>query len=97
MMTDGCQRSINTLELNGKGDRTQEVYTRAVRMLLVHGRLPKAATTSPRDSRKATHATVIFWTPMKSSGSALSPWTSRQSSTASRTLAINSSSDVACV
>ena len=50
-----------------------------------------------RDSRKVTHATVIFWIPMKSSGSTLSPWTSRQSSTASCTLAINSSSEVACV
>jgi hypothetical protein len=34
---------------------------------------------------------------MKSRGSTLSPWTSRQSSTASRTLTINSSRDVACV
>src|SRR3989304_3361417 len=52
---------------------------------------------SPRDPWKASHATVIFWTPMKSSGSTLSPWTSRQSSTASRTLTLNSSRDVACV
>src|SRR3989442_10579387 len=49
------------------------------------------------DPRKPSHATVIFWTPMKSRGSTLSPWTSRQSSTASRTLVINSSRDLACV
>jgi hypothetical protein len=52
---------------------------------------------SAGDPRKASHATVIFWTPTKSSGSTFSPWTSRQSSNASRTLTINSSSDVACV
>ena len=33
MMTDWYQRSINALQLNGKGERTQEAYTRAVRML----------------------------------------------------------------
>ena len=32
-MTDWYQRSINALPLNGKGERTQEAYTRAVRML----------------------------------------------------------------
>ena len=33
MMTDWYQRSINAMQLNGKGERTQEAYTRAVRML----------------------------------------------------------------
>src|SRR5881409_260846 len=33
MMTDWYQRSINALQLSGKGERTQEAYTRAVRML----------------------------------------------------------------
>ena len=33
MMTDWYQKSINTLQLNGKAERTQEAYTRAVRML----------------------------------------------------------------
>ena len=32
-MTDWYQRSINALQLNGKGERTQEACTRAVRML----------------------------------------------------------------
>ena len=34
MMTDWYERSINALQLNGKGEGTQEAYTRAVRMLL---------------------------------------------------------------
>jgi integrase/recombinase XerD len=33
MMTDWYQKSINALALNGKGERTQEAYTRALRML----------------------------------------------------------------
>lgn len=33
MMTDWYQKSMNTLQLNGKGERTQQAYTRAVRML----------------------------------------------------------------
>jgi integrase/recombinase XerD len=33
MMTDWYQKSINALCLNGKAERTQEAYTRAVRML----------------------------------------------------------------
>jgi hypothetical protein len=32
-MTDWYERTIKALELNGKGDRTQESYARAVRML----------------------------------------------------------------
>jgi len=33
MMTDWYQKSINALTLNGKAERSQEAYTRAVRML----------------------------------------------------------------
>jgi integrase/recombinase XerD len=33
MMTDWYQKSMNSLALNGKGERTQEAYTRALRML----------------------------------------------------------------
>ena len=32
-MTDWYQKSINALQLNGKGECTKEAYTRAVRML----------------------------------------------------------------
>ena len=34
MMTDWYDRSIKALQLNGKGERTQQAYTRAVRMLV---------------------------------------------------------------
>lgn len=33
MMTDWYEQSLKALQLNGKGERTQEAYTRAVRML----------------------------------------------------------------
>lgn len=33
MMTDWDEQSLKALHLNGKGERTQEAYTRAVRML----------------------------------------------------------------
>jgi integrase/recombinase XerD len=33
MMNDWCQRMVATLQLNGKGERTQQAYTRSVRML----------------------------------------------------------------
>ena len=46
---------------------------------------------------EATHdATLIVCTPTKSSGSKLSPWASRHTSTASRIRIINSSKDRAC-
>jgi site-specific recombinase XerD len=32
-MNDWYQRMVNTLQLNGKGERTQQAYTRSVRML----------------------------------------------------------------
>ena len=34
MMKAWYEKSINALQLNGKGERTQEAYTRAVRMLV---------------------------------------------------------------
>ena len=33
MMNDWYQRMIDALQLNGKGERTQQAYARAVRML----------------------------------------------------------------
>ena len=33
MMNDWYQRMVDTLQLNGKGGRTQQAYTRSVRML----------------------------------------------------------------
>jgi hypothetical protein len=34
MMTDWYQKAIDALQLNGLGERTQEAYVRALRMLL---------------------------------------------------------------
>jgi len=34
VMTNWYEDSIKTLQINGKGQRTQECYTRAVRMLI---------------------------------------------------------------
>jgi site-specific recombinase XerD len=46
MMTDWYQKSMSSLALNGKGDRTQEAYTRALRMLCeFHGNKPPEAIT----------------------------------------------------
>lgn len=45
MTTEWYQQSINTLQLNGKGERTQEAYTRAVRMLVdFYGKSPEEIT-----------------------------------------------------
>ena len=33
MMNDWYQRMVDNLQLNGKGERTQQAYTRSVRML----------------------------------------------------------------
>lgn len=46
-MTDWYQRSINALQLNGKGERTQEAYTRAVRMLSASFSKPPDEITEP--------------------------------------------------
>jgi hypothetical protein len=34
MMNDWYQRMVDNLQLNGKGERTQQAYTRSVRMLI---------------------------------------------------------------
>ena len=45
MMTNWYEKSINMLQLNGKGERTQEAYTRAVRMLTeFYGKTPDRIT-----------------------------------------------------
>lgn len=42
MMTDWYQKSIDALALNGKADRTQEAYSRALRMLCdFYGKVPE--------------------------------------------------------
>ena len=45
---DWFQKSINSLSLNGKAERTQEAYTRALRMLCeFHGNKPPETITEP--------------------------------------------------
>lgn len=45
MMNDWYQRMIHTLQLNGKGERTQQAYTRSVRMLTqFYGKTPDLLT-----------------------------------------------------
>lgn len=45
MMNDWYQRMIDTLQLNGKGERTQQAYTRSVRMLSqFYGKRPDLVT-----------------------------------------------------
>ena len=45
MSTDWFQKSMNTLSLNGKGERTQQAYTRALRMLVdFYGKRPEEIT-----------------------------------------------------
>jgi hypothetical protein len=45
MMTNWYEKSINMLQLNSKGERTQEAYTRAVRMLTeFYGKTPDRIT-----------------------------------------------------
>ena len=45
MSTDWYQKSMNTLSLNGKGERTQQAYTRALRMLVdFYGKRPEEIT-----------------------------------------------------
>jgi len=42
MSTDWFQKSMNTLSLNGKGERTQQAYTRGLRMLVdFYGKRPE--------------------------------------------------------
>lgn len=41
-MTDWYRKSINALALNGKAERTQQAYTRALRMLVdFYGKRPE--------------------------------------------------------
>jgi hypothetical protein len=42
MSKDWYQQSINALQLNGKGERTQQAYTRALRQLVeLHRQAPR--------------------------------------------------------
>jgi len=63
-MTDWYQRSINALQLNGKGERTQEAYTRAVRMLSTFYSKPPDEITEPElEAYVLRRRNVDHWSP----------------------------------
>jgi site-specific recombinase XerD len=62
MMTDWYQKSINTLQLNGKAERTQEAYTRAVRMLSTfYGKSPDEITEPELEAYFLRRRNVDHW------------------------------------
>ena len=62
MMTDWYQKSINTLQLNGKAERTQEAYTRAVRMLSAfYGKSPDEITEAELEAYFLRRRNVDHW------------------------------------
>ena len=64
MMTDWSQRSINALPLNGKGERTQEAYTRAVRILSTFYSKPPDEITEPElEAYVLRRRNVDHWSP----------------------------------
>jgi len=63
-MTDWYQRSINAPQLNGKGERTQEAYTRAVRMLSTFYSKPPDEITEPElEAYFLRRRNVDHWSP----------------------------------
>ena len=48
MMKAWYEKSINALQLNGKGERTQEAYTRAVTGIPFDSSMPNARNSCPR-------------------------------------------------
>ena len=62
MMTDWYQNSINALALNGKGERTQEAYTRALRMLCdFHGKIPEEISETELEAYFLHRRNVDHW------------------------------------
>ena len=64
MMTDWYQKSINALSLNGKGERTQEAYSRALRMLSeFYGKRPEEITEAELEAYFLRRKNVDHWSP----------------------------------
>ena len=64
MMTDWHQRSINALQVNGKAERTQEAYTRAVRMLSTfYSKTPDEITEPELEAYFLRRRNVNHWSP----------------------------------
>ncbi len=63
-MTGWYQRSSNALQLNGKGERTQEAYTRAVRMLSTfYNKAPDEITEPELEAYFLRRRHVDHWSP----------------------------------
>ena len=62
MTTDWYQQSMNALTLNGKGERTQEAYTRAVRMLVeFYAKRPEEITEAELEAYFLRRKNVDHW------------------------------------
>ena len=62
MSTDWFQKSMNTLSLNGKGERTQQAYTRALRMLVdCCGKAPEEITEAELEAYFLRRKNVDRW------------------------------------
>jgi site-specific recombinase XerD len=63
-MTDWHQKSINALALNGKAERTQQAYTRAVRMLVdCYGKPPAEISEEELEAYFLRRRNVDRWSP----------------------------------
>lgn len=64
MMNDWYQRMIDTLQLNGKGERTQQAYTRSVRMLSqFYGKTPDLVSEQELQDYFLQRKNVNHWSP----------------------------------
>jgi integrase/recombinase XerD len=64
MMTEWYEKSIKALQLNGKGERTQEAYTRALRMLIdVYDKTPARITEEELEEYFLQRKNVDHWSP----------------------------------
>jgi site-specific recombinase XerD len=64
MMNDWYQRMIDTLQLNGKGERTQQAYTRSVHMLSqFYGKTPDLVTEQELQDYFLQRKNVNHWSP----------------------------------
>ncbi|MGH7484065.1 MAG: site-specific integrase [bacterium] len=64
MSQDWYQQSINALQLNGKGERTQQAYTRALRMLVqFSGKRPEAISEAELEAYFLHRRNVDHWSP----------------------------------
>jgi integrase/recombinase XerD len=64
MMNDWYQRMVNTLQLNGKGERTQQAYTRSVRMLSqFYGKTPDLVSEQELQDYFLHRKNVNHWSP----------------------------------